>query len=1052
MNTDDRDRSPLHATDWALVRATHLPRLALPPWPDLTGSGPEHVGSWVGWMRELWSIPEVADALGHASPELDRQVRALCRCDNPDVRQTRRAVLSIARYLRRMTGRPTPAGLLAGIAPIAFGRPPHVLWGAEHRVVCRADAGWLAEVIRKLEGRHDVLRRLVVVANSATTRRGDRLVVPHQPSPNAGEARPQAVEVSLRHTPAVRVALDAARAPARMEDVVGEVITEFPEATSTKVMTMLAELVAHRALITGLHAPATEPDALGWLLGHLDSVGGSELETTRQLVAELRSIHRLLSRCGEAPAGKTRDLRAGVADRMRHLASTRRHPVTVDLRLDTNIVLPEQLAREAERTVSILARLSPHPHGTPAWRDFHRRFYQRYGAGALVPLLDVVADSGIGWPDGYPGSTTPALRGDPSRRDEVLLELAQAAALDGQLEVSLDEPLIARIAPDATERVRLPPHLELSVRVAATDPEALRRGDFRMTVTSISRAAGVTTGRFLGILDPVRRDQLTVDLANLPGSDPDTVCAQLSFPPLDPGTAHVGRAVQVLPVVVSLAEHRDTGATTAAATEPGVLTASDLAVGCDSHRLYLAAPAWGKRVEPWALHALNLRVHTPPLARLLTELPRATGAQVTTFDWGAAGRLPFLPRLRHGRSVLAPARWRLTSLELPDRTAEWATWDAAMAAWRARRRLPRLVHLTEDDQRLPLDLDDSGHRVLLREHLRTRRHAVLEEAPDENDAAWAGGRAHEVVVPLVASGSPGWPPLPAPTHERVIGRGHGLAPGASRLLYAKLFGSVHRQDTVLADHLHALLAQWGEEQPVWWFLRFREGDDHCIRLRIALPSSEPEAFGRAAGAVSAWADGLRRLGLLREVALATSFPESGRWGDGPALDAAESVFAADSAAVLSQLRQPPSVRPDPRALAAANFASLAVAFTGSASAGAEWLIGQVPPTAPAPVPRPVFAEAVRFADPRDDFHALRRTPAGSAIEEAWSTRSRAVAAYRRHLPGQHTEAIEADDVLRSLLHAHFLRAYGIDAEEKAVCLYLARAAALAHAARAGGRR
>ena len=50
-----------------------------------------------------------------------------------------------------------------------------------------------------------------------------------------------------------------------------------------------------------------------------------------------------------------------------------------------------------------LARVSRAPYGAAAWKAYHQRFYERFGIGSMVPLLDVVADSGIGYPDGYPG-------------------------------------------------------------------------------------------------------------------------------------------------------------------------------------------------------------------------------------------------------------------------------------------------------------------------------------------------------------------------------------------------------------------------------------------------------------------------------------------------------------------------------------------------------------------------------------------------------------------------------------------------------------------------
>ena len=1020
------------ATGGALIRGAAHSGLALPQWPALAGTDSAAVAMWVGWLRRVWAIKLVSDAIGHASPQLAEQIRTLCTADDPSERETRRTVLSVVRYLIRMTGRPTPNGLFAGVTPATFAHQPQLRSGTNHRAVARAEAGWLATITKRLEGQPDVLLNLVVVANTTLMERGDRLVVSYRSS--MGKRGTGAVEVSLRNTGPVRAAVHAARAPIRFEDLCTKVQTEFPDAPSATVTAMLTELVTHGVLITSLHAPSTEPDALGHLVRELETAGGY---AARQ-AAKLREIHVLLQQHQRESVGAGRALRTEVDARMCRLARPGRHPVALDLRLDAHVVLPDAVAREAERAALLLARLSPHPYGTTVWGDYHRRFYERFGTGALVPLLEVVADSGIGWPDGYPGTSTSPRRPRRTRRDEKLLTLAQNAVLDGHVEVVLDEALVAELARADAGPARLPAHLELCGRVDAISLDALRRGDFHLTVTSVSRAAGVVTGRLLHLLTPSERDVLTGGLVNAP-SEEEVLFAQLSFPPLDPATAHVTRTQQVLPTVVSLGEYRDTA-------PANVLTASDLAVSCDSHRLYLTVPALGKRIESWAMHALNLHKHTPPLARLVTELCRAQCAQVTDFDWGAASTLPFLPRLRSGRVVLAPARWRLAAADLPGRSVDWAAWDTALADWRASRRLPRTVYLVNGDWRLPLNLDETAHRVLLREHLITRPHAVLDEAPDENAAGWCKGWAHEVVVPLIAGQPQTRTRPPRPSRQRIVNpREHGESPGTSRLLFAKLYGDVHRQDSVLAEHLPALLAEWGEHQPQWWFLRFREGDEHYLRLRIALPGPQPEAFGEAAGRVSAWADGLRRRGLLREVAFATSYAETGRWGSGVALAAAEAIFTADSRTVLTQLAQP--VRPHEHALAAANFAAIAIAFAGDVGAGMRWLIDHVPAKPPTAIPRPVFAEAQRLADPRRDFHALRQAPGGAVIVDTWAKRAQVVAAYRSHMDGPDAQGVDPDAVLGSLVHTHFLRACGINAEDKAACLYLGRAAALAFAAR-----
>ncbi|WP_320780250.1 lantibiotic dehydratase [Streptomyces sp. CRN 30] len=978
----------------------------------------------MAWLRTIWTDKDVAEALQHSSSVLAAQVHALCTAEHPALRDVQRAALSVARYLLRAQHRATPFGLFAGVATAKFGPQARADWGGEHVAVGRAGAEWLAALVARLESCPDLLERLPVVINNTVTYRGDRLIVPFQP--DAQDDRTRAVEASLALTGPVHAVLAATRLPIRFGTLVDKLQVEFPEAGPEKARQLLAALIRRRVLITGLHAPSTETDALGYLVSQLDAIDAGSLAPVARTVRELHAIRAGLEECA------TQGGRNSVAARMRDLVpGLRRHPVALDLRLDARIVLPEVVAREIERAALVLTRLSIRPYGTAVWNEYHQRFYERYGIGTMVPLAEAVADSGTGYPDGYPGAPAGARRPRVSARDDALVRLAQAAALDGRDEAILTDEEIEALDVGPGEP-RLPPHLEIGVRVHSASLEELQRGRFRLEVVSVSRGVGVSTGRFLSVLSAADRNALVTELADLPAADGDTMPAQLSFPALLPESAHVTRSPQVLPTVISLQEHR--------APQDTVLTPEDLAVGCDGRRMYLAVPERGHRVEAVGMHALNLRTHTPPLVRFLTELSRAQCAQVTVFDWGAAVAMPFLPRLRYGRTVLAPARWQLEGSELPGPARPRAEWDAALGDWRARRRLPRRVHLIEDDRRLFLDLDEAGHRALLRRHLDRTHLAVLVEAPEPDAYGWCGGRAHEVVVPLKATRPSTWPPLPGPSRARALSADQMQTPASSSVLLAALYGDPRRQDVLLSRHLPGLFKQLGN--PPWWFIRFRDPDQH-LRVRIALP--DPEAFADTARTVSAWADELRSIGLLADLRYPTSYREMGRWGSGAAWEAAENVFRADSRAILAQLTQPQ--RPGPRTLVAAHTVAITSAFLGTIEAGMKWLIDHVPPTAPVPVPRPQFTEAVRLADPSDDWSALRSVPGGDAIVSGWADREAALAAYRPHLPGPDTQGITVDDVLTSLLHVHFVRHVAVNFPEEEVCLYLARAAALAWTAR-----
>lgn len=1004
----------------ALLRAVARPKLPVSPCPDLDDPSPRGAAARLAWLREVWFEEDVAEALEHASPALASQVRTLCSSGAPAARDVRRAVASVARYVLRAEHRATPFGLFAGVASASIGPQARTMWGSEHTVVGRASAEWLFAVVERLEACPELLERLPVVLNNTTARRGDRLIVPYKSDPQGGRRR--AVEASLALTEPVRMVLHAAREPIRVGVLAGKLAAEFPAAGPVKARRLVGELIRNEVLLTSLHAPSTETDALEYLLGQLDAVSADSVAPIAGTVRELHAVRNDLSGCG------SRSGRARAAARMRaQVPDLRRHPLALDLRLDAEVELPQEVAHEIVRAASVLTRVSAHPYGTAAWKAYQRRFYERYGIGTMVPLNEVVADSGTGFPDGYPGAPADGRRSRLSVRDDTLVRLAQAAVLDGHDEVVLTDELVAAMDL-GPEHPRVPPHLEVGVRVQATSTEELHRGRFRLELASVSRGVGVTAGRFLSVLAPEDRERLSAELADLPTADAGTLPAQLSFPSLLPTSAHVTRAPQVLPTVISVQEHRSTSG--------DVLTPDDLAVACDGRRMYLAAPEWGQRIEAVGMHALSLTTHTPPLVRFLTELSRAQCAQVTLFDWGAATAMPFLPRLRYGRTVLAPARWRLEAPDLPGRDRPQAQWDTAVEEWRIRRRMPQRVDLAEGDRRLHLDLGQAGHRTLLRQHVNRVGLAVLVEAPKADAYGWCDGRAHEVVLPLKATRPPAWPVLPTPTPARTFSPEQIQTPGVSSLLLTTLYGDLRRQDTLLAQHLPGLLDRLGG--PPWWFIRFRDPDHH-LRVRIALP--DPNAFAEMARTIGTWADELRTAGLLSDMRFPTSYREMGRWGSGDAWNAAEEVFRADSRAIVAQLSQPR--RPQQRALVAAHTIAIATAFLGSTEAGMRWLIDHIPPAAPVPVPRPQFSETVRLADPSGDWAALRDVPGGQVMVGAWANRDAALAAYRPHLPGSDTKGTRLDDVLSSLLHVHFVRHVAVDFAEEEACLYLTRAAALA---------
>jgi len=164
--------------DAALARVAALPSgMEVPPWPDLTGSKSEHVAQWRRWLEQVWAQDAFASAVEVASPALAHRVREVCAGREQRVRQVRRAVVSVVRYLLRMRSRATPFGLFAGVASARFGPELRLHYGEEHHAVARGDTEWLVGVITCLERCPELRCRLPVMRNNLCFVRDGRLVV-----------------------------------------------------------------------------------------------------------------------------------------------------------------------------------------------------------------------------------------------------------------------------------------------------------------------------------------------------------------------------------------------------------------------------------------------------------------------------------------------------------------------------------------------------------------------------------------------------------------------------------------------------------------------------------------------------------------------------------------------------------------------------------------------------------------------------------------------------------------------------------------------------------
>jgi thiopeptide-type bacteriocin biosynthesis protein len=990
----------------AVVRRPDHPMV----WPDLTGPS-AHREAWRVWLQQMWQATDFATAVEFSSPDLARRVHQIRAGEPVADLAVRRAVLSVVRYLLRARSRATPFGLFAGVQAAHTGAAPLLRAGTAHRAVTRPDAAWSAALVDRWE-QHPVLRpQLTLLASSLAFERDGRLIIEHRSS-NETDGGP--AHVQIRATGPVRTAMDGARTPVVWAVLAEALAAGFPDASPTAIENLLANLVRQRFLITGLRPAVTATDPIAALLAQVRHL--PEATDLREIAAGLARHDDAIA----APAG-ARAERARVTAAMARLCPAAKPAFALDLRLDWDLVIPEAVAEEAASAAAVLTRLAPRAALSPGWIAWHGRFLDRYGPGAVVPVLDAI--DLLGYPSGYLGSPVASPGPTLTARDRRLLGLAYTAGTRRHHDVRLDDATIDELTVADPGRP-VQPSTEVTVRIHAASVSALEQGEFTLHVVGVARAAGVGTGRFLHLFDAADRRRMTDVYAGLPGVQQDALIAQISTTPLYIRSVNVARTPQVAEVVIPLGDQHG--------PDTDQLPVTDLAVTADAEQLHLVSVSRRRPVHTVLPNAVDLTQHTHPLARFLIEAPVALAVPCTGFSWGAAvSGLPFLPALRYGRTVLSPARWTLGHDDLPDARTPWPQWDEALTEWRRDVCLPEHVYLGDGDRRMNLDLAESSHRLLLRTHVERDGKSLLRPAPEPGDLGWTGGRAHEIVIPLAAADQSC---APVRGLGNVTGREHGQLPGCGNLISLALHGHRDRQDPLLTRHLPSLLGELGE--PRWWFARHRDPEDH-LRLRL---TCAPGSLGAAVERIGEWTRRLRDAGLITHAGLETYYAQTARFGGPAVTEAAEEYFTADSAAVLAQLTaQTVPGAPNARAVTAASMVDIAVGLLGDDAKAMRWLVAHTHTGRNAP-PRAVYDQTI----------ALTTTPGTLALDAhitaSWSARRTALAAYRNSLEGAGT--LTPQDLLPDLLHLHHVRMHGPGLPEERAHLHLARAAALSRTARA----
>jgi thiopeptide-type bacteriocin biosynthesis protein len=921
----------------------------------------------------------------------------------------------LLRYVIRMSTRPTPYGLFAGVGLVRWGPTSDVALAPEPlRTRARPDMEWLFALVMELEHNPRLRKELLLFANPFAIERAGWVMLA-EPGDGAKADDRETRTRRVRATLAVRRVLAAARSPVPYAEVV-RALRGDGSATPAQIDAHIERLCREGFLLTDLRPPLTGLDPARYVCDRLIATAEG-----RRVGEELSAFLCLLQQWDALPLEERAHGWAALTTHGPHV----RPDVAADVPTQVDMALPltggvhHDVAREAARAAELLLRMSPYPIGPPTLRAYREHFEERYGPDREVPLLELLdPDFGLGLPVGSP--PPPRARAHDGSRDQMLLGLAVDAVRGGHLVVDLNEDLLSRLETWTPALSRAPQSLEICISVLASSRAAIDAGNFLVVVGPNlgSDSAGRSLGRFAHVLGTPAHEALrSIITENAPAATP--LQAELVYLPRQLRAANVA-------VRPALTHHEIVAGTSAGVPPDQVIPLDELVIGVRDRRFYVRWPALDADIAVSEMHMVNAS-QAPAAMRFLQDVERDGRVVFSRFDWGPAADLPFLPRVQSGRIVLATARWRLETLAEVHRSCQ------DLRTWRTRWSVPRHVYLAEGDQRLLLDLEQPSHRDLLSDELKQtspRGQPVIEEALPGPGDAWLpgpdGARIAELVVPLRSV----TPPIPhsETTRRRVVSPvapSVRLRPPGSDWLFLKLYCPLAFEDELIAENVldFVTFAEAAGIARRWFFVRYADPQSH-LRLRF---QGEPGHLFTLMPHACRWAADLVSDGLCLRLAFDTYDREIERYGGEAGMEIAEEIFAVDSrtvAELLDVIRRRPAL--DRITIAVLTVDRLLEGLAITAADRLRWYRSWAPPSR-------IGGAEYRHRDP-----ALRRVLThGRGTEAGWESAAPILEHYRRALEPLSSPLkarIAADgqrakerSVYRSYVHMHLNRLLGRDA-------------------------
>ena len=671
-----------------------------------------------GSIENLIKDEYFLEAIYIASPNLYDEIK---RHKNKTLKpkEEDKLILSLVKYLSRMSWRCTPFGLFSGCTLGNIGDKNNFEINATTNIkkYTRIDMDCLCKLIKKISEDENVKNLLRYFPNNSLYNVGDKKrYIEFSYNENKRLHKISSVE----NTEYLSKIIENAEQGQTIENLANLIVDDDISFADAKEF--IIDLIENQILESELYPSVSGNDLLMELIKKLNFVllhSGSE--SIKQIVSNLTEIQNKLDEINKSSENSI-EKHLEIVDILNNMGiNDFKNYFQVDIsKTPTNCSLDKNTVNNVWEAISFLNKLTPR-YENPNLQEFKNSYYKRYES--LEMPLDIVLDNeiGIGYPINQQGDSSklldmfnvvPANNNNAERIEwspfQAVLHKKYLEAITAKsYEIELKEEDFPNIQTENWND--LPATISLICKVLNND-----------NLIYLSSCGGSSAANLLARFAHIEKSIENYILEITTKEDElqnDVILAEIVHLPED----RVGNVI----FRPTIRKYEIPYLAQSSVNHEFQLPISDLSVSIQRNTVVLRSKRLNKRIIPHLSNAHNYSLSKIPAYRFLCDVQTEGLRGGFSFRWSnITNNYDFLPRVKYKNIILSFARWAVDYEDFKKMKTV-----AEISEWRNAKQMPRYVVLPDGDNEFFIDLDNEVSLESLQDLVKKRKQFYLQEFP-----------------------------------------------------------------------------------------------------------------------------------------------------------------------------------------------------------------------------------------------------------------------------------------------------------------------------------